>query len=166
VPEVPGIDKIVAAWPYEAGARSLVLDLKLRGDRGAAEPLAQALTRMVAAEGLAAEVLTWVPGKPRENRARGFDHAGVLATEMGVRLGLPVVGLLHRKGERVDQTSLGAAERWANLRDAFAAVDCPPRVALVDDLVTTGATAAACAAALKAGGAIRVEVLVACSAQR
>jgi predicted amidophosphoribosyltransferase len=164
VPEVPGVDHLVAALPYEAGARSLVLDLKLRGDRSAAEPLARALTRAVAAEGLAAEVLTWVPGKPRENRARGFDHAGVLAAEVGLRLGLPVAPLLDRRGEQRDQTSLGAAERWANLQGAFAATACPPRVALVDDLVTTGATAAACAAALRAAGATRVEVLAACSA--
>jgi predicted amidophosphoribosyltransferase len=164
VPEVPGVDHLVAALPYEAGARSLVLDLKLRGDRSAAEPLAQALTRAVAIEGLAAEVLTWVPGKPRENRLRGFDHAGVLASAVGARLGLPVVPLLLRRGAPRDQASLGAAERWANLRDAFAANACPARVALVDDLVTTGATAAACAAALRIAGAQRVEVLAACSA--
>ncbi|MGH2699532.1 MAG: ComF family protein [Actinomycetota bacterium] len=164
IPVVPGVDHLLVAWPYEAGARSLVLDLKLRGDRGAAVPLARELVAEVAARGLAAEVLTWVPGKPRENRGRGFDHAGVLAAEIGARLGLPVAPLLTRRGKPLDQTSLGAAERWANLRGAFAAEMSPPRVALVDDLVTTGATAAACAEALRRAGAGRVEVLAACSA--
>lgn len=164
VPEVPGVDLLAAGWPYEGAARSLVLDLKLRGDRGAAAPLAAAIVREVAISGLTAEALTWVPGRPDENRRRGLDHAGALAVEVGRRLGLPVCPLLRRTGERPDQASLGAAERWANLRGAFVAEKCPERVALVDDLVTTGATASACAKALRAAGAVRVEVLAACSA--
>ena len=163
-PRVPGVDQVVVGFPYEAAARSLVLDLKLRGDRSAALPLVDALVCRVAAAGLTAEVVTWVPGRARENRRRGLDHAGILAAELGERLGLPVRALLHRTGERADQASLGAAERWANLQGAFAARDCPARMALVDDLITTGATAAACARALREAGAIRVEVLAACSA--
>lgn len=161
---VPGVDHVVVGWPYESGARSLVLDLKLRGDRGAAAPLAAALVHEVAASGLTADAVTWVPGRPADNRRRGLDHAGVIAAEVGRGLGLPVQPLLSRTGERPDQASLGAAERWANLQGAFVATDCPERVALVDDLVTTGATASACARALRAAGASRVEVLAACSA--
>ncbi|CAN5499487.1 phosphoribosyltransferase family protein [soil metagenome] len=164
VPVVPGVDQLVVGFPYEAGARSLVLGLKLKGNRGAAAPLAAAMVREVAGCGLTAEAVTWVPGRPDENRRRGLDHAGVLAAEVGRRLGLPVHPLLSRTGERPDQASLGAAERWANLQGAFVATDCPERVALVDDLVTTGATASACAGALRAAGAVRVEVLAACSA--
>ncbi len=164
VPVVPGVDHLAVGFPYESAARSLVLDLKLKGDRGAAAPLAAALVRKVAGSGLTAEAITWVPGRPDENRRRGLDHAGVLALEVGRGLGLPVRPLLSRTGERPDQASLGAAERWANLQGAFVATDCPERIALVDDLVTTGATASACARALKAAGAARVEVLAACSA--
>jgi len=164
VPKVPGVDRVVVGLPYRGPARSLVLDLKLRGDRTAAAPLAKAMIREVAAAGLLAEVVTWVPGRVPENRRRGLDHAGILAAHVGRGLGLPVHPLLHRTGERADQASLGAAERWANLHGAFAAAECPQRVALVDDLVTTGATAAACAGALRAAGATRIEVLAACSA--
>jgi predicted amidophosphoribosyltransferase len=164
VPRVPGVDKVLVGLPYEGPARSLVLDLKLRGDRGAALPLAGALIRRVAVAGLPAEVLTWVPGRAQENRRRGLDHAEAIAVQVGRSLGLPVRSLLDRTGERPDQASLGAAERWANLQGAFVARDCPQSVALVDDLVTTGATAAACARALRDSGAARVEVLAACSA--
>ena len=164
VSEVPGVDQVVVGLPYRGAARSLVLDLKLRGDRGAAPPLARALLREVATVGLTAVVVTWVPGRAQENRRRGLDHAGILASQVGRGLGLPVQPLLERTGERPDQTSLRAAERWANLQGAFVARDCPQRVALVDDLVTTGATAAACSRALKEAGATRVEVLAACSA--
>jgi predicted amidophosphoribosyltransferase len=155
---------VLVGLPYQGPVRSLVLDLKLRGDRAAALPLAAALIRRVAIEGLTAEVLTWVPGRPLENRRRGLDHAGVLAVRVGRSLGLPVRLLLDRTGERPDQASLGAAERWTNLHGAFVARDCPQTVALVDDLMTTGATAAACARALRDSGATRVEVLAACSA--
>jgi len=155
---------VLVGFPYLGAARSLVLDLKLRGDRDAALPLAEALIRGVAAEGLAAEVVSWIPGRAHENRRRGLDHAGTLAAQVGRGLGLPVQALLSHTSERPDQASLGAAERWANLEGAFDARDCPERVALVDDLVTTGATAAAGARALRDAGAVRVEVLAACSA--
>ena len=164
VPQVPGADRVVVGWPYRGPARTLVLDLKLRGDRSAAAPLATAMIREVAAAGLMAEAVTWVPGRAHENRRRGLDHAGILAAHVGRALGLPVCPLLRRTGERPDQASLGAAERWANLHGAFAAAACPQKVALVDDLVTTGATAAACARALRDAGATRIEVLAACSA--
>jgi ComF family protein len=163
-PTVPGVDQVLVGLPYRGAARSLVLDLKLRGDRSAAQPLARALIRKVASVGLTADAVTWVPGRARENRRRGLDHAGIIAAQAGRALGLPVQPLLERTGERPDQTSLRAAERWENLQGAFVARDCPDRVALVDDLVTTGATAAACALALKKAGAARVEVLAACSA--
>jgi len=164
VPKVPGVDQVLVGFPYQGAARSLVLDLKLRGDRGAALPLTEALIRGVAAVGLTAEVVTWIPGRTHENRRRGLDHAGILAAQVGRGLGLPIRPLLNHTSERPDQASLHAAERWANLEGAFVARDCPERVALVDDLVTTGATAAAGARALRDAGAVRVEVLAACSA--
>ena len=116
VPQVPGVDQVLVGFPYEGAARSLVLDLKLKGDRGAALPLAEALIRGVAAEGLSAEIVTWIPGRAHENRRRGLDHAGILAARVGHGLGLPVQPLLTHTSERPDQASLGAAERWANLR--------------------------------------------------
>ncbi|MGH2790826.1 MAG: ComF family protein [Actinomycetota bacterium] len=164
VPRVPGAERVLVAFAYEGAARSLVLDLKLRGDRGAVQPLVTGLVRAVATTGLSADVLTWVPGRPRENRRRGLDHAGILATQLGRALGLPAVPLLRRSAERPDQTSLGAAERWANLQGAFTARSCRGAVGLVDDLVTTGATAATCAGALRGAGAAGIEVLAACSA--
>lgn len=163
-PAVPGVDRLLVGMAYEGAARALVLDLKLRGDRTAAAPLVDALLRRVASTGIGADALTWVPGRPKENRRRGVDHAGVLAAELGRRLGLPVCSFLERAGERLDQSGLGAEERWANLRGAFTASECHGSIAVVDDLVTTGATAAACATALRTGGAEQVEVLAACCA--
>ena len=158
------VDRVLARWAYDGVPRSLVLDLKLRNVRGAAEPLAHGLVDLVRQSGCAAEVLTWVPGRPRENRVRGFDHAELIAREVSRRLGLPCVPLLRRRLEVADQTGLSRVERRLNLAGAFGSRPVAGRVALVDDVMTSGATATACAQALKAAGAAGVELLAACRA--
>jgi predicted amidophosphoribosyltransferase len=117
----------------------------------------------VEAGGLSGTV-TWVPGKPPDMRRRGYDHAELLAEGVSTGLGLPRRRLLVRRRIPLDQTSLGASARRANLAGAFQAASSVARVVLVDDLLTTGATAGACAHALRAAGAKRVDLLVACRA--
>ncbi len=122
--------------------------------------MADALYTTMTLRGCTATSLCWVPGRVRETRVRGFDHARLLAAELAKRSGLPLRGHLYRVDEESpDQTGLSAAQRASNLRDAFAAHACRGVVGLVDDVVTTGATAAACARALRAAGADGVELL-------
>ncbi len=162
---IPGVERVLAPWDYAGAARSLILALKLRGRRSAAGPLADAMFEEALVRGLESSVVTWVPGRRGDTRVRGYDHAEVLGAEVGARLGLPVLGLLRRAGSRrADQTALGKEDRWTNLEGAFFARNCPAGVVLVDDLVTTGATAGACSEALRNAGAQTVEVLVACRA--
>ncbi|MGH2452283.1 MAG: ComF family protein [bacterium] len=98
-------------------------------------------------------------------RQRGFNHAALLAERVAAGLRLPMVeGALLRTAPTLPQTSLGRMERFANVRGAFA-VD-PGRgpllrgcaLLLVDDVLTSGATAAACARALLSAGAAEVRV--------
>ena len=159
------MDRLLCALDYSGAARSLVLDLKLRGRPGAALPLAARIVDLLARSGTRARAITWVPGRPPETRRRGFDHAAVLARAVGQRVGLPVRPLLERVGGAVDQTALSAAERWTNLEGAFIARPCSEPALIVDDLVTTGATLSVCAQALVQGGCPQVEALVACGAQ-
>ncbi len=163
-PPIPGLDGMIAAWDYAGAARALVLALKLRGLRAAAGPLADAMARAVARNGLAAELLTWVPGRRADIRRRGFDHAHALACALGARLGLPARALVTRSSTARDQSRLSAHERWRNAAHAFSAAGCSAPVAIVDDLVTTGATGTACARALREAGAGRVELIAACRA--
>ncbi|MGH2694311.1 MAG: ComF family protein [Actinomycetota bacterium] len=163
--QVPGLSRIIVPLAYEGAARALVLDLKLRGRRDAAAPLAEAMGAAVAAQGLAGDVLAWVPARRADVRARGFDHAQELAHALESRLGMPALSLLRRVGRaRPDQAGLTARERGRNLRGAFAARRSPPRVVVVDDLVTTGATLRACATSLRRSGAVQIEAVVACGA--
>jgi predicted amidophosphoribosyltransferase len=152
----------MAAWEYDGAARDLVLALKLRALRAAAIPLATAMTALALRHGLRGTELTWVPARRGDVRRRGYDHAEVLAREVGRRLGLPARARLRRVAERPDQAALSARERRRNLRGVFAGRPCRGGIVLVDDLVTTGATAAACTTALRAAGAAGIEVLAAC----
>jgi len=161
--QVPGVKQVLAPWDYAGAARSLILALKLRGRRSAAEPLADAMAGEARARGLEGVAIAWVPGHPADTRLRGYDHAEVLAAQVGARLGLPVLRLLRRAGpRRADQTALGKQDRWTNLEGAFLARDYRAGVVIVDDLVTTGATAGACSEALRNAGTDTVEVLAAC----
>lgn len=160
--QAPGAGRVTAAAAYEGVARDLVLDLKLRGRRDAVGPLVDAMCRAVWRHGLAASTVTWVPGRPRDAAVRGFDHAELLARRVAARLGLDPSGLLTRTHATRDQTGLSRAQRFRNLAGAFTAYrPVPARVVLIDDVLTTGATAAACSRALRDAGASLVEVLVA-----
>jgi predicted amidophosphoribosyltransferase len=161
---VRGVDRVLAPWAYEGPARALVLALKLDGSRSAAAPLAAAMAAEALTGGVLGGIVAWVPGRAPDRRRRGFDHAEVLARRVARALGLGARPLLGLVREPSDQASLSARARRRNLVGAFTATPCRDPVLLVDDVVTTGATAAACASALRSAGCPLVEVLAACRA--
>jgi ComF family protein len=128
--------------------------------------LASLLLEDEAARALVSEtdVLVPVPLHPRRLRDRGFNQASLIAREIGRRMGRPLVeGALVRRRETMPQTGLSAAARRRNVEDAFAVrrrgLVAGHVVTLVDDVLTTGATARACARALRAAGAREVRIL-------
>jgi ComF family protein len=143
------------AFRYEGPARRAVHRLKFSGWRDVAAAMADA----IAAAGpiAAVDVVTWVPLARKRRAERGYDQARALAIALAHRLDLPVVRLLRRPVATAPQATRSGAERRVALEGAFRALrPSPPRVLLVDDVLTTGATLAACAITLRAAGAEEV----------
>jgi predicted amidophosphoribosyltransferase len=159
-PRVPARAGPALAWAplaYEGPARALVRALKFRGALGVAGLMAAQIAANAPRELLDGAVLVPVPAPAVRRRARGFDHARLLADALGARTGRPVAACLRRAGAGSRQLGARRAQRLAAGRVAVVARGPVPRVAaLVDDVETTGATLAACAAALRAAGAARV----------
>jgi ComF family protein len=101
---------------------------------------------------------------------RGFNQSELLAREIRRRTGLPVARCVRRTRATESQAGLSASERRRNVRGAFRVKRghalAGRRILLIDDVMTTGATAAACASALKRAGAHSVTVLVLARADR
>jgi ComF family protein len=149
---------------YEGPARRAVHRLKFAGWRDVAGALAEAIA--ACDELPAVEVVTWVPLARRRLSERGYDQARALAIALGHRADLPVSRLLVRRVATGPQARRRGEDRRSAMHGAFAAHrrDVPQRVLLVDDVLTTGATVAACAETLVAAGVRRVHVVTAARA--
>lgn len=143
---IDGVGECRSLFAYEGPGRDLVVAFKYRDGRRLAPIFADALVELMGA----VEALVPVPAAPAHRRRRGYDPSVVLARALGSRVGLPVVGALRRVDAR-PQTERRGADRRAGPRLARVN-DGPGRVALVDDVVTTGATLAVAAAVMAPGG--------------
>jgi predicted amidophosphoribosyltransferase len=147
-----------AAVVYDERARRLVLAWKERGRRSLATLAAEVVAETVPWPD--ADALAAVPSDPERRRGRGDAPAERLARELGALWELPVRPLLRRTRAGPRQRGQRLAERRGNVRGVFAAAgEAPRRVVLVDDVYTSGATAAACATELRRAGARRVDVV-------
>lgn len=152
-------DSARGAVCYTNAARKLVRAWKEHGLRRfsplAAELVAERVSRP------AADVIAYIPPDGARSLKRGHHPARELAAALAERWQLPVEDLLARTRPVARQADLPRAARRANMRGAFAPALDPvaPRVALIDDVYTTGATVDAAASALRAGGAREVHVV-------
>ncbi len=154
-----------AACSYSGLAERLVLRLKFASERALAEPLAEA---MVAALGALPprpdRLVAAVPMRSVRRRVRGYNQAEVLAAHLARRTGLAHDwrALRRVRGGTPSARAPNLVARAALVRDAFRADGRRlggRSVLLVDDVLTTGATAHECARALRAAGAAVVDVV-------
>jgi predicted amidophosphoribosyltransferase len=154
-----------SAIVYDEGARTLVRSWKEHGRRGLATEAATLVAEVVAAPDV--DVLAHVPGDPERALERGDVPPRALAAELALLWAIPSADLLRRARALPRQRGLSLAARRRNVRGTVEAKDAPPRrVCLVDDVYTTGATADACASALREAGARHVEVVTLARAVR
>lgn len=166
----PGVayGTLSSAGHYSGALKEMVLRLKDSEGRMAA-PLAALMVLSLGNDPafLLPGAVCFVPSTRRKIAERGFNPARLLAVHVASILGRPLADLLCVARSVRDQDSMPGSERWANVRGAYEAQpgQVPPeRLLLVDDVLTTGATADACSRALMARGAPSVCVLVAARA--
>jgi ComF family protein len=162
-------DFATAAYRSRGAVRKLIHQFKYRRQLHLRHMLARMLCRgfrdpRVAARGI--DTIVPVPLHGVRLREREFNQASVLGVLAGRRLGLPVVDALRRVRYTLTQTHFHREERFENLAGAFelrkGAAVAGRRIALVDDVLTTGSTADASARVLlDAGAAVVVVITVA-----
>ena len=162
IPSPPGVDGCVAAFAYEGTARELIARVKYRNRRTAVPWLADAMVSAFTRSGAPGtlRVVTWVPTTAERRRARGFDHAELLARAVGARLRVPTRSLLGR-GAGPAQTGRSRQLRVEGPALRARGALAGQSVLLVDDVLTTGATLQAGARAVRVAGSGSVLGLVA-----
>jgi ComF family protein len=160
----PAFDAAVCAFRYEFPVNRLLVDLKFRGRLGNAKGIGELLAERVVERHSSdlPEAILPAPLGAARIRGRGFNQAAEIAREVGRRLKRPLaMGLVERRRETAPQSSLSADARQRNVRGAFEINRVLParHLAIVDDVVTTGATARELARTLRAAGARRVMLL-------
>jgi len=164
-----GFDAAYSFGFYDGVLRQLIHLYKFRKVRTLVGPLGDLLLRALPRDE-AFDCVTPVPLHWRRRWQRGFNQADLLARRVAAHSGIPRTRLLRRLRSTASQASLSNTSRRRNVAAAFACRR-PDRAAgrkilLIDDVMTTGSTAAACALALKRAGAARVSLLTLARADR
>lgn len=150
-PSLLSIETATALFSYEGVGAEVVQALKFKNRRSVLGPLVDALSAVLTDE---VDAIVAVPGHPVRVRERGVDIPAVMARRLSRRLGVPTAEPLLR----VDDGSQTGRDRFERLSIEFRAVrSAPSRVLLVDDVITTGATAVACAEALRVAGSTSID---------
>jgi ComF family protein len=159
--------QVWAPVAYSGPARDLVRALKFRGATAVADAMAAQIAANAPAELLGANApasrpaLVPAPLHPRRRRRRGYNQAALVAEALARRTSLEVADCLSRSGSAATQVGRDRAERRAGPAGSVGVrTAVPERVVLIDDVATTGATLAACAAALRVAGTREVVALV------
>ena len=166
------IDSWLALWYYEGKVPGSLTLYKFRGRRGKVKSYGRLLAMKIREqypEGL--DVLTWIPVSTRRKLSRGYDQVQLLAKSVGEQLQMEPVRLLKKVRHNPPQSGIqDAAVRRANVLGVYQITD-PEKVAgktilLLDDIITTGATASEAARMLLMADAKQVHFAAVAAARR
>lgn len=166
------LDSFAAVWYYEESVRRSLLRFKFYNARH----LAKAYGRLLAMklqdqypEGF--DCITWVPVSRLRRLRRGYDQVELIARAVGRELGMEPVALLKKVRHNRPQSSIrGAAQRRGNVLGVYRELDrewiSGKKILLLDDILTTGATAGECARVLLTAGAKEVHCAAVAAARK
>lgn len=162
----PGFDSAYAPVLYQGVGRDLVLGLKYGAMMAAVPAMARMMAVQLSRSAAPPDLIVPVPLHWTRLLKRRFNQSQLLARDIGKDIGKPVQSrILRRIRATPSQGTLGRGKRFKNVKSAFSVpvsergIFAGKNILLVDDVLTTGATASACAEALKEAGACRVDLV-------
>lgn len=161
--------KARSLWVHEGDAAKLVRLFKT-GSKYLYRLFAEELTPLVVREFSDADAITFVPMTKRAEKERGYNQTLLIAEGLSKSTGKELLRVTEKKHETADQRELTREKREENMREAFKVTDKKAvkgrRILIVDDTLTTGATASALAAVLKKAGADTVYLVTVTSVEK
>ena len=159
--KLPYLAGWTALWYYEGDVRRSILRFKFYNARSYAESYGRLLAMKLLQEETPFDLLTWAPISRTLKRRRGYDQVELIARAVGKELGIEPVPTLKKRRNNPPQSGLrDAAQRRANVLGVYQVLDplqlSGKRTLLLDDIMTTGATAGECARMLLTAGAKEV----------
>ena len=157
-----GFDAAYSFGSYQAELRKLIHLFKYSGVQTLDRPLGRFLS-LALPRGERFDALVPMPMHWLKRWHRGFNQAELLANQLSGKTRIPVLKVVRRVHQKAAQAGLTNAKRRANVVGAFRVPNrgavAGKRILLIDDVMTTGATASACAKVLKRAGAVHVSLL-------
>ena len=164
LPKAP-FEYLLSVAYYQQPYQHWIQQWKFQANHAAGELLqqqfAQLLLPLLSSKATLPQAILYVPMHPARQRQRGFNQAQILAHVAASTLQLPLLMRLKRVQQNHAQVGLSRQQRRRNLRQAFAVLDgpaLPSHIALVDDVVTTGATAGALCRLLRKHGVTTISL--------
>lgn len=159
--KLPYLAGWTALWYYEGSVRSSILRFKFYNARSYADAYGRMLAMKLTQEDIPFDILTWAPISRVRKWRRGYDQVELIAKAVGAELVIDPVPTLKKLRNNPPQSGLGnAAQRRANVLGVYQVLDqnwvAGKRILLLDDIITTGATAEECARMLLTAGAKEV----------
>ncbi len=157
------LSRVRSVGPFDGWLHNAIIHLKYHGESARAAHLGELLAGAIDDDTLLkADGIVPVPLHPRRFRDRGYNQAELLARRAATLSGVPLVPVLRRVRDTPRQVGSNLAQRHGNVAGAFhadTAICRGKHLLIVDDVLTTGATLASCAEALRAAGTTSVSVL-------
>ncbi len=166
--DIKNVKLCYAPFQYKDEVRASLHRYKFGGAAAYGPIYADFILKSIDENPISCDIISWVPLSPKRYRKRGYDQAEIIARALAEKLGLPCEKLLVKIKDNPKQSSIGNRERRkANVAGVYRCASenmvSGKRLLIIDDIVTSGATLAECAAVLRKSGCIEVYAAAAAS---